>query len=169
MDALGDHALACPRSGLLARRAKVGVGPDRPGSCRAHSGPRDKWCPNNGWDTPRHQESRQMTAGGWTCWFTGPRPWASRCAATLPSCRPGRARGSRNHAPPTRMGQRSRCRTTQTGGLPGAHGRPAPAARRVRLGGRGSLEWRGPAIHARHGPHPRMPRAASLDEGDKRS
>ena len=47
------------------------------------------------------------------------------------------------------------------GGLPGAHGRRAPAARRARLGSRGSLEWRGPAILSRHGPHPHVPRAAN--------
>ena len=65
-----------------------------------------------------------MTAGGWTCWFTG---------------HPGHRALLRRYPRVT----------------PDAHGR------RARLAGRGSLEWRGPAIHARHGPHPRMPRAAN--------
>ena len=55
MDAFGDHAFACTRTGFIARRAKI---LERAWVRVARMG---KWSPNSGWRTQQHLASAPMT------------------------------------------------------------------------------------------------------------
>ena len=76
LDPWGDHALACTRSGLLARRASWSSKPGSQYAARRWER-RDTLSPSSGCRTRRRQESRRQTADASTSWCTAPRPRAS--------------------------------------------------------------------------------------------
>ena len=77
MDPYGDHALACPRKGLLARRAKV-IERAWVRMAREAVGP--------GSSTRPQQASQPTTTPALTSSFTGSPPSRERCAATQHWC-----------------------------------------------------------------------------------
>ena len=81
VDPLGDHAPACPRTGLLARRAKT-VDELGSGSRARLLGRTAKSSRNNGWLTPRRPASARTTDDAWTLWCTAPRHAEGPCAVT---------------------------------------------------------------------------------------
>ena len=101
VDALGDHALACPRTGLLARRGKIverawvrvareAVGAEGqvvPQQWLAHTRPPQT--------LPRTSTSLSMV----------PLPTEACSAAMRPSCHPLHARVTRSPAPSRLMGR----------------------------------------------------------------
>ena len=87
MDPLGDHALACSRTGLLARRAKV-VEPAWVRVAREAVGAEGQVVHSSGSPTQPLPASQPRTVGASTLSSTAPLPTAGRCAATQHWCPP---------------------------------------------------------------------------------
>ena len=120
IDNLGDHSLACPRTGLLARRARIvewaWCRDARPWALKGTS------CPNNGSPTLPRRALPQMTGIYGATPMGGPRRLASRRSSYAGWGRPERGR------------------TAQTTHVPGARARRRPNPLRARVRGRGTLE-----------------------------
>ena len=76
----GDHALACPRTGLLARAC---LGPH---GTRGLSEPKVRSCLSSGLPTRTQQASQPTTTAASTSPFIGPPTLENRCAATQHWC-----------------------------------------------------------------------------------
>ena len=142
VDAFGDHALACPRTGLLARRAKVvecawvrvareAVGPEGqvvPQQWLAHT-------TAPGVQPPDRRRLDLVVYGATT------RGGALCCDATLVSpLKDGSPSALRR---PSRWGRPAGCRASQAGSLPRAHARRPANTAGAGVRDRRSLEHRG--------------------------
>ena len=165
VDLLGDHALACPRTGLLARRAKVverawirvareAVGPE------GHIVPQP-WLAHT---TAPHVEPTDRRRLDLLIYGATPNRIALCCNATLvwPLTRTGQPQ-------PCRRSRAARCRGAQTGNIPGTCGR-RPAAPHRTWGADGMVEhsvwcaiWFGSAHFEPHPPSGVPPSLAGHD------